>query len=57
LFDLKNDSGEKVNLAAKHPRVVERLQSLAEKAREDLGDSETKRKGKNVRPAGKLGTD
>jgi len=52
LFDLKRDPGEKVNVAAKHPGVVKRLQALAEHAREDLGDSEAKRKGKNVRPAG-----
>ena len=35
--------------------VVKRLESLAEQAREDLGDSATKRTGKNVRPAGQLG--
>lgn len=54
LYDLERDIGEQRNVAADHPDVVERLQALAEKARDDLGDSLTKRKGKNQRPAGKL---
>jgi len=51
LFDLETDPGETRDLAAQHPDVVGRLNELAEKAREDLGD--TGRKGKNVRPAGR----
>ena len=31
-----------------------RLMSLAERAREDLGDKHTKRKGKGVRPVGRV---
>lgn len=54
LYDLEKDEGEKVNLAAKHPEVVERLMKFIERAREDLGDSLTKREGKNVRPAGQI---
>lgn len=54
LFDLESDPGETTNLADMHPDVVERLRALAERAREDLGDSAQKRAGKNVRPAGKL---
>jgi arylsulfatase A-like enzyme len=54
LFDLSNDIEEKVNLADKHPEVVRRLEALAEQAREDLGDSLTKRPGKNVREAGRV---
>jgi arylsulfatase A-like enzyme len=54
LYDLEADPGETTNLAARHPEVVERLKALAEKAREDLGDSATKREGKGVRPAGTL---
>jgi arylsulfatase A len=36
LFDLEKDVGETTNVAAQHPEVVKRLQSLAEAAREDL---------------------
>ncbi|MHC4521543.1 MAG: sulfatase family protein, partial [Planctomycetota bacterium] len=50
LFDLEADIGEQNNIADRHPRVVKRLLALAEKAREDLGD--TDRPGKNQRPAG-----
>ena len=54
LYDLKNDISEKHDVAEQHPEVVKRLQALAEKAREDLGDRLTKRKGKNRRPAGRV---
>jgi len=54
LFDLENDISETTNVADKHPDVVKRLQILGEKAREDLGDRLTKRKGKGVRPPGRL---
>jgi arylsulfatase A len=54
LFDLDSDIGETTNVAEKHPEVVARLQALAEKARDDLGDLATKRKGKNVRQPGRL---
>jgi arylsulfatase A len=54
LFDLESDPGETTNVADRHPEVVSRLQALAEQARDDLGDTATARKGKNVRPAGKL---
>jgi arylsulfatase A-like enzyme len=54
LFDLAANPGETTNVAEKHPDVVARLQALAEKARDDLGDSLTKRKGKGVRPPGRL---
>ena len=40
--------------ADQNPDVVKKLEALAEQCREDLGDSRTKRTGKNVRPAGKL---
>jgi arylsulfatase A len=54
LYDLESDIGETANVADKHPDVVARLQRLADKAREDLGDSATKQEGKGVRPAGNL---
>ena len=54
LYDLQSDVGETTNVAGKHPEVVERLQALAARMREDLGDSSTKQKGSGVRPAGQL---
>ena len=53
LFDLERDPGETTDVARRHPEVVERLLGLAERAREDLGDSLTGRVGTRVRPAGK----
>ncbi len=52
LYDLVADPGEQHDVAAAHPEVVTRLLSLAERARADLGDSLTDRKGANVREAG-----
>ncbi|PYK62109.1 MAG: arylsulfatase [Verrucomicrobia bacterium] len=54
LFDLETDVSETNNLAAQHPDLVARLQALAAKCRDDLGDSATGQEGKNVRPPGKL---
>ncbi|MBI5384289.1 MAG: sulfatase [Verrucomicrobia bacterium] len=54
LYDLDADIGEKTNVADKNPEVVARLLALAEKAREDLGDSLTQRKGSGVRPPGRV---
>ena len=44
LFDLKNDPGEKINLAYKHPDVVKKMTDMAKKFDEELK--------KNVRPCG-----
>ena len=52
LFNLVNDGAEKVDVAAQHPDVVKRLTALAEKAREELGDSLTKRTGTGERKPG-----
>lgn len=54
LFDLEADPGETRDVAAVHPDIVKRLEGLAEKAREDLGDSSLKRPGRGVRPPGRL---
>jgi len=54
LYNLEQDISEQHDVAAQHPDVVGRLQALAEQARADLGDSLTKRKGTNLREAGKL---
>jgi arylsulfatase A len=54
LFDLEKDEGETTNVAAENPAVVKQMLEYAERAREDLGDSLTKRTGKNVRVAGSM---
>ncbi len=38
LFDLHADIGEKHDVGAANPKVVERLMGLVEKARVDMGD-------------------
>ena len=55
LFDLKHDVGETTNVADKYPDVMARLQRAAEKARKDLGDKLTHRKGPGIRGPGRLG--
>lgn len=52
LYDLETDIGETRDVAADHPEEVKRLTALVEKCREDLGDSRTGQKGKNLRPCG-----
>jgi arylsulfatase A len=54
LYNLRDDIGEKKNLADKHPEIVRRLQAIAASARADLGDSLTRVPGKNIRPAGDI---
>jgi arylsulfatase len=53
LYNLKDDIGETKNVADQHPDIVRRLEALAAKAREDLGDSLTGQKGKGVREPGR----
>ena len=52
LYNLEEDSGETINVAHRHPDVVGRLQSMLARAREDLGDDQTRVEGRNTRPAG-----
>ena len=54
LYDLANDVSETTDLAARHPEIVRRLHAVAERARAELGDSLTKRRGRGNRPAGQL---
>ena len=54
LYDLVNDVGETTDVASRHPDIVKRLQAEAEKARQELGDSLTKVKGKGAREPGRL---
>jgi len=50
LYDVRNDVGETRELSATQPDVVRRLTTLANAAREELGD--TNRPSRSQRPAG-----
>lgn len=54
LYDLARDPSETTDVAARHPRVVERLLALAQSARADLGDALTGARPTGHRPPGKL---
>jgi arylsulfatase A-like enzyme len=54
LYDLQSDESETTDVAARYPDVVGRLQVLADTARADLGDAQTKRRGSGTRAAGRL---
>jgi arylsulfatase A-like enzyme len=55
LYDVEADISETTDIAAAHPETVSRLLAIAEQAREDLGDSLTKRAGSGMRQAGAVG--
>lgn len=52
LFNLDHDIGETTDVAAEHPDVVNRLQTLVKKIDEDLGIG--KRRGPGIRPCGRV---
>ncbi len=54
LFNVETDPFERNELSAKHPDVVAKLAALGERMREDLGDTNPKRVGRGVRPAGRV---
>jgi arylsulfatase A len=54
LYDLDADPGERLDVAAEHPDVVEQLRALVEWARDDIGDELTGRVGVNARQAGRV---
>jgi Arylsulfatase A and related enzymes len=55
LYNLKQDVGERTNVAENYPEVVEKMLNLAGEARADMGDALTKIEGKNLREPGKIG--
>jgi len=52
LFDMEKDIGETTDVKAKHPDIVEQLQVLGDKMRNELGDNG--RTGTGIRPPGQL---
>lgn len=54
LYDLVNDISEASDVAGQHPEIVQSLEAEAEKARAELGDALTKRKGKGNREPGRV---
>ncbi len=55
LFDLENDVGETTDVKDQHPDVVAKIEKLADRMREDLGDELKDLKGSGRRPPGHLG--
>jgi arylsulfatase A-like enzyme len=54
LFNLEEDIAEQHDVSAQHPEVVKYLLAVANRMREDLGDSAKKMMGTNRRPPGRL---
>jgi arylsulfatase len=54
LYDLDKDVGEHTDVSAQNPEIVKRLSAQAEKARDELGDTLTGRKGKGNREPGRI---
>jgi arylsulfatase A-like enzyme len=54
LYDLRRDPGEQYNMLEYYPEIVERLEKIAEEAREELGDNLTGIQGKNRRAPGRV---
>jgi len=52
LFDLSQDVGERINVAAQNPAVVAELSGYAEDIRKELGDTIAGRTGVGIRPVG-----
>lgn len=54
LFNLEKDPSETRDVAAIHPDIVARLETLAARARAEFGDSSTRQKGAGVREPGRV---
>ena len=55
LYNLKDDPGETRDVAAAHPEIVARLQTVVASARADLGDTLTNVKPTHARPVRDIG--
>lgn len=54
LYDLAHDPGERYDVQELYPDMVQRLQAIADEARDDLGDDLTGHPGRNRRTAAQL---
>jgi hypothetical protein len=54
MFDLESDPAETTDVVAAHLDEFKRLEALAERMRQDLGDSATKQKGTGRREPGRI---
>jgi arylsulfatase A-like enzyme len=54
LYDLSNDIGERTDVSAEYPHVVQRLTAMAERIRKELGDSAANITGDGVRAPGRI---
>lgn len=50
LYDLSHDPGEAYDVQKLYPEIVQKVLTMAEDARADMGDDLTNRKGANMRP-------
>ncbi len=57
LFDMRKDADEKFDVSHEHPAELARLRGYADRWREELGDSLTKKNGSEIRPAEALQPD
>lgn len=54
LYNLRRDPGERYDVSKMYPGIVKKLEGIANKAREDLGDDLTGNHGKNRRQPGRI---
>ncbi len=54
LYNLRRDPGERYDVSATYPQILEKLNAIAQEAREDLGDDLTGHPGKNRREPGRV---